>query len=164
LAHVLYSRVLRHDPGDPDWVGRDRVVLSAGHASMLLYVQLFLTGYGLDLDDLARSRMLDARTPGHPELGHTPGAEMSTGPLGQGVAGGVGLALAARRDEARHGAGSGLFDPTIWVIAGDGCLQEGISGEASSLAGTLGLDDLVLLWDDNRITIDGPTDEAFRED
>jgi transketolase len=164
LAHTLFQHVLRHDPADPEWTGRDRLVLSAGHASLLLYVQLALTGYGLGLDELALSRTLGSRTPGHPELHHTPGVEMSTGPLGQGVASAVGLALAARRDEALHGAGTGLFRSTTWVIAGDGCLQEGVSGEASSLAGTLGLDELVLIWDDNRITIDGGTDIAFGED
>lgn len=164
VAHVLFSKVMRHDPADPAWEGRDRFVLSAGHASLLLYVQLHLTGYGLELDDLARSRGLDSRTPGHPELGHTPGVEMSTGPLGQGMASAVGIALAAARDEARHGAGSGLFDPTVFVLAGDGCLQEGIASEASSLAGTLGTDNLVLIWDDNRVTIDSLTDEAFAED
>ncbi|GAA0964044.1 transketolase family protein [Frigoribacterium faeni] len=163
-AHVLWQHVLRHDPADPEWTGRDRVVLSAGHASLLLYTQLVLTGYDLELDELALSRTLGSRTPGHPELHHTPGVEMSTGPLGQGVASAVGLALAARRDEALHGAGAGLFDPTVWAIAGDGCLQEGVSGEASSLAGTLGLENLVLVWDDNRITIDGGTDLAFSED
>nr|BFF15626.1 hypothetical protein GCM10025699_69290 [Microbacterium flavescens] len=124
-AHVLWQHVLRHDPADPEWTGRDRVVLSAGHASLLLYTQLVLTGYDLELDELALSRTLGSRTPGHPELHHTPGVEMSTGPLGQGVASAVGLALAARRDEALHGAGAGLFDPTVWAIAGDGCLQEG---------------------------------------
>jgi transketolase len=164
LAHTLFQHVLRHDPADPEWTGRDRLVLSAGHASLLLYVQLALTGYGLGLDELALSRTLGSRTPGHPELHHTPGVEMSTGPLGQGVASAVGLALAARRDEALHGAGTGLFRSTTWVIAGDGCLQEGVSGEASSLAGTLGLEELVLIWDDNRITIDGGTDIAFGED
>ena len=164
LAHVLFQHVLRHDPADPEWTGRDRLVLSAGHASLLLYVQLALTGYGLGLDELALSRTLGSRTPGHPELHHTPGVEMSTGPLGQGVASAVGLALAARRDEALHGAGTGLFATTTWVIAGDGCLQEGVSGEASSLAGTLGLEELVLVWDDNRITIDGGTDITFGED
>ncbi|TDT63235.1 transketolase [Frigoribacterium sp. PhB116] len=164
LAHTLFQHVLRHDPADPEWTGRDRLVLSAGHASLLLYVQLALTGYGLGLDELALSRTLGSRTPGHPELHHTPGVEMSTGPLGQGVASAVGLALAARRDEALHGAGTGLFRSTTWVIAGDGCLQEGVSGEASSLAGTLGLDELVLIWDDNRITIDGSTDITFGED
>ncbi|MCH1881746.1 transketolase [Agrococcus sp. ARC_14] len=164
LAHVLFHRVLRHDPADPDWEGRDRFVLSAGHASLLLYTQLHLTGYGLALSDLAASRSLDSRTPGHPELGHTPGVEMSTGPLGQGVGGAVGLALAARRDAALHDAGAGVWDPTIFVLAGDGCLQEGVSAEASSLAGTLGLDNLVLIWDDNAITIDGGTEIAFGED
>ena len=164
VAHVLWQRVLQHDPADPDWQGRDRVVLSAGHASLLLYVQLVLTGYDLRLDELQLSRSLGSRTPGHPERGHTPGVEASTGPLGQGLATAVGLALAARRDEALHGAGTGLFDPTIWVVAGDGCLQEGVASEAASLAGTLGLDDLVVLWDDNRITIDGSTGLAFAED
>jgi transketolase len=164
VAHVLFQRVLRHDPARPEWEGRDRFILSAGHASLLLYTQLHLTGYGLELDELAKSRSLGSRTPGHPELHHTPGIEMSTGPLGQGVASAVGVALAARRDEALHGDGAGLFDPTVFVIAGDGCLQEGVSGEASSLAGTLGVDNLVLIWDDNRITIDGSTDEAFAED
>ncbi|MEA5052942.1 MAG: transketolase [Propionicimonas sp.] len=164
VAHALFGKVMRHDPGDPRWHGRDRFVLSAGHASLLLYIQLYLTGYGLRLTDLAASRTLDARTPGHPELGHTPGVEMSTGPLGQGVASAVGLALACRHEEALFAHGTGLFDPTIWVLAGDGCLEEGVSGEASSLAGTLGLENLVLVWDDNRITIDGPTSQAFSED
>ena len=189
VAHCLFGKVLRHDPAEPSWHGRDRFVLSAGHASLLLYIQLFLTGYGLTLDDLAASRTLGARTPGHPELGHlgasraergrpaegeaeagtgreehTPGVEMSTGPLGQGVASAVGIALACRREEALFGAGTGLFDPTVWVLAGDGCLEEGVSGEACSLAGTQGLDNLVLIWDDNRITIDGGTAEAFSED
>jgi transketolase len=164
LAHVLYQRVLRHNPSNPDWLGRDRLVLSAGHASLLLYVQLFLTGYGLELDDLAKSRTLDSRTPGHPELGHTPGIEMSTGPLGQGVASGVGMALAARRERALFAPNNDLLDTTMWVIAGDGCMQEGVSGEASSLAGTLGLDNLVVLWDDNNVTIDSTGDAAFSED
>ncbi|HJB64078.1 MAG TPA: transketolase [Candidatus Microbacterium pullistercoris] len=163
LAHVLFQRILRHDPSEPAWAGRDRFVLSAGHASMLLYTQLFLTGYGLEIDDLAASRTLGARTPGHPELGVTPGVEMSTGPLGQGVASAVGIALAARRDAALHG-GDDVWDPTVYVLAGDGCLQEGVSGEASSLAATAGLDNLVMIWDDNRITIDGGTDLAFDED
>lgn len=163
-AHVLFQRVMRHDPANPRWEGRDRFILSAGHASLLLYTQLHLTGYGLTLDDLAASRTLDAMTPGHPELGHTPGVEMSTGPLGQGVASAIGLALAARRDAARHDRGSGVWDPTVFVLAGDGCLEEGVTGEASSLAGTLGIDNLVLIWDDNRITIDGSTALAFAED
>lgn len=169
FAHVLFQRVAKHNPADPHWLNRDRIVLSAGHASLLLYVQLYLTGYGLELDDLAKSRTLDSRTPGHPELGHTPGVEMSTGPLGQGVGSAVGMALAARKESATFFDGAAadgpqILDHTVWVIAGDGCLQEGISSEASSLAGTLGLDNLVLVWDDNRVTIDSLTDEAFGED
>lgn len=164
FSHVLFSRVMRHNPAHPDWVARDRFVLSAGHASLLLYVQLFLTGYGLSLDDIAASRKLGSLTPGHPEHGHTVGVEMSTGPLGQGVASAVGMAIAARKEAAEFTPGSDILDHTIWAVAGDGCLQEGVSGEASSLAGTLGLDNLVLVWDDNSITIDGNTSEAFRED
>ncbi len=164
LTHVLFSRVMRHNPSNPHWIARDRFVLSAGHASLLLYVQLFLTGYGLTLDDIADSRKLSSLTPGHPEHDHTVGVEMSTGPLGQGVASAVGMSIAARHETARFAAGSPIFDHTIWAIAGDGCLQEGVSGEASSLAGTLGLDNLVLIWDDNGVTIDGRTDEAFTED
>jgi len=164
VSHVLFSRVLRHSPSQPDWPGRDRFVLSAGHASLLLYTQLFLTGYGLTVDDLAKSRTLGSKTPGHPELHHTVGVEMSTGPLGQGVASAVGMAMAARHESAVFTPGSTLLDHTTWVLAGDGCLQEGVSGEASSLAGTLGLDNLVLIWDDNGITIDSGTDETFAED
>ena len=168
VMHVLYQRVLLHDPADPAWPRRDRFILSAGHASLALYTQLYLTGYGLTLDDLAASRTLDATTPGHPELGHTSGVEMSTGPLGQGVASAVGLALAARRDSARHddpSIGEGyLWNPTVYVLAGDGCLQEGVSAEASSLAGALGLSNLVLIWDDNGITIDNETSLNFSED
>jgi transketolase len=164
LAHTLFSRVLRHNPADPSWHGRDRFVLSAGHASLLLYVQLHLTGYDLRLEELGLSRTLGSRTPGHPEHSHTDGVEMSTGPLGQGVASAVGMALAARREGALFGAGTDLFDSTVWVLAGDGCLQEGVSGEASSLAGTLALGNLVMIWDDNRITIDSGTDETFSED
>jgi transketolase len=163
LAHVLYQRILRHNPNNPHWLGRDRLVLSAGHASLLLYVQLFLTGYGLELEELAKSRTLGSRTPGHPELGHTPGIEMSTGPLGQGVASAVGMALAARRECALFAPNSDLLDTTIWAIAGDGCMQEGVSGEASSLAGTLGLENLVVLWDDNNVTIDSTGEAAFSE-
>jgi transketolase len=164
LAHVLFTRVMRHNPANPRWETRDRFVLSAGHASLLLYVQLFLTGYGLTLDDIAASRKLGSLTPGHPEFGHTVGVEMSTGPLGQGVASAVGMAIAGRRESAIFAEGSSVLDHTIWALAGDGCLQEGVSGEASSLAGTLGLDNLVLIWDDNSVTIDGLTSEAFTED
>ncbi|WP_168627511.1 transketolase [Cryobacterium sp. BB307] len=164
FAHVLFSRVLRHNPANPRWAARDRLVLSAGHASLLLYVQLFLTGYGLTLDDLAASRKLGSLTPGHPELRHTPGIEASTGPLGQGVGNAVGMAIAARKEAAEFTPGTDLFDHTIWVVAGDGCLQEGVSSEASSLAATLGLDNLVMVWDDNSVTIDSLTDETFAED
>ncbi|TFD70527.1 transketolase [Cryobacterium fucosi] len=164
LSHVLFARVLRHSPAHPDWPARDRFVLSAGHASLLLYTQLFFTGYGLTLDDLAKSRTLGSKTPGHPEVHHTVGVEMSTGPLGQGVASAVGMAMAARHESAVFTPGSNLLDHTTWVLAGDGCLQEGVSGEASSLAGTLGLDNLVLIWDDNGITIDSGTSETFSED
>jgi len=164
LSHALFSRVLRHAPSDPDWLGRDRFVLSAGHASLLLYTQLFLTGYGLTLDDIAASRTLGSKTPGHPEVHHTVGVEMSTGPLGQGVASAVGMAMAGLHEKALYAPDHELLDHTVWVLAGDGCLQEGVSGEASSLAGTLGLDNLVLIWDDNRITIDSGTDESFGED
>ncbi len=165
LAHVLYQRILVHDPSDPAWEGRDRLVLSAGHASLLLYVQLYLTGYGLELEDLAASRRLHARTPGHPEIDITPGIEMSTGPLGQGLASAVGMAIAAKHEQALFGAAAPeLFNHSIFAIAGDGCLQEGISHEAASLAGTMALDNLVVIWDDNSITIDGPTSEAFQED
>lgn len=163
-AHVLFQRILRHNPRNPHWEGRDRFVLSAGHASLMLYTQLYLTGYDLTIEDIARSRTLDARTPGHPELGHTAGVDMSTGPLGQGLASAVGMALATRRDAALHDGGSGVWDSTVFALAGDGCLQEGVSSEASSLAGTVGVDNLVVIWDDNGITIDGETDIAFGED
>lgn len=164
LAHVLFQRVMRHDPGDPGWLGRDRLVLSAGHASLLLYVQYFLTGYGLELDEIAASRRLHSRTPGHPELHVTPGVEMSTGPLGQGFASAVGMAAAASHERAIFGLDDPAFARTTWVIVGDGCLQEGVSAEAASLAGTLGLGNLVALWDDNRITIDGELPESATED
>lgn len=164
LAYVLHQRVLRLDPADPGWRWRDRLVLSAGHASLLLYVQGVLSGTGLEPADLARSRAFGSRTPGHPELGVTPGIDCSTGPLGQGVAAAVGMAIAALRERAVIGAGDPAFDRTVWCIAGDGCLEEGISHEAASLAGTLELENLVLCWDDNRITIDGTTRESVRED
>ncbi|PRY00596.1 transketolase [Allonocardiopsis opalescens] len=168
LAHLLFQEVMRHDPADPDWAGRDRFVLSAGHAALLLYVQLHLTGYGLTLDDLRRTRRLGSATPGHPEYRHTAGVEMTTGPLGQGLATAVGMAMAARHERATFDPGSepgrSPFDHTVWVVASDGDLQEGVSSEASSLAGTLGLDNLVVIWDDNGISIDGPTDLSFTED
>jgi transketolase len=155
VATVLFTRVLKFDPTAPDWPDRDRFVLSAGHGSMLLYALLHLTGYDLSIDDLRRFRQLGSRTPGHPEYGHTPGVETTTGPLGQGLATAVGMALAERMLNARYG--DDLVDHHTYVIAGDGCLMEGLSHEAIDLAGHLGLDRLIVLWDDNRISIDGPT-------
>lgn len=162
LAHVLYSRVLRHHPPDPDWLDRDRFVLSNGHASILQYSMLYLCGYGLEIDDLRAFRSFGSRTPGHPEAGHTPGVEVTTGPLGQGFANAVGMAVAERYLRDRFG--SSLVDHHIWAIAGDGCLMEGVSHEAASLAGHLGLGRLNVVFDDNRITIDGPTQLATTDD
>ncbi len=164
-AFELWSGHLRFDPSDPTWPLRDRFVLSNGHASMLLYSLLHLFGFNVSLDDLRRFRQLDSRTPGHPEFGHTPGVETTTGPLGQGFANGVGMALAARLVRsrfARDGAGPG--NHFVYGIVGDGDLMEGVSAEAGSLAGHLGLGNLIYLYDDNRITIDGSTDLAFSED
>ena len=162
LAHVLYSRVMRHHPADPEWPDRDRFVLSNGHASILQYSMLYLCGYGLELDDLKAFRSFGSRTPGHPEAGHTPGIEVTTGPLGQGFANAVGMAIAERVLRERFGAG--LVDHHTWAIAGDGCLMEGVSHEAASLAGHLGLGRLNVVFDDNRITIDGPTQLATTDD
>lgn len=166
--YVLFQEVLRHDPHDPGWLGRDRFVLSAGHASLALYVQLYLSGYGLELADLRRTRALGSRTPGHPERGVTPGVETSTGPLGQGLGHAVGMAMAARRTRALLDpaalAGESLFDVRVWCLVSDGDLQEGVSHEVAALAGRLGLDDLVVLWDDNRISIEGDTALATVED
>ena len=167
-AYLIYQRLLRHDPSDPDWTGRDRFVLSCGHTSLTLYVQLYLSGYGLTLEDLAHLRQWGSLTPGHPEHGHTPGVEVTTGPLGQGVGNAVGMAMAARRErgllDPDAAPGQSPFDHTIWCVASDGDLQEGISGEASSLAGHQRLGNLVLLWDDNHISIEGDTQTAFSED
>ncbi|MBM3557690.1 MAG: transketolase [Alphaproteobacteria bacterium] len=162
-ATVLFARHLRFDPARPDWPDRDRFVLSAGHGSMLLYAVLHLTGYAdMPMDELRRFRQLGARTAGHPEFGAAGGIETTTGPLGQGLGNAVGMALAERALAARFGAD--LVDHRTYVIAGDGCLMEGISHEAISLAGHLGLSRLVVLWDDNRISIDGPTDLAVSDD
>ena len=158
LAHTLFSRVLKFDGADTQWPDRDRLVLSAGHASILLYTMLFLTGQGLSLDDLREFRQLGSLTPGHPEVGHTAGVEVTTGPLGQGLANGVGLALAERW--LRTEFGEELCEHMTYIIAGDGCLQEGISHEAASFAGHQGLGKLVVIYDDNLITIDGKTDLA----
>ena len=162
LGHVLFSRVLRADPADPQWPDRDRFVLSAGHASILQYALLFLQGSGVELDDLRAFRQWESRTPGHPERGHTPGVEVTTGPLGQGFANAVGMALAERHLRAR--LGSDLVDHHTWVVAGDGCLMEGVSHEAASLAGHQKLGRLIVVFDDNRITIDGRTDLTCRDD
>ncbi len=161
LAHVLFTRVLRHDPTDPEWPDRDRFVLSNGHASILLYSMLYLTGYGLTLDDLRSFRQWGSRTPGHPEHNHTPGVEVTTGPLGQGVANGVGMGIAERWLRTHYSPE--VCDHHTYVIAGDGCFEEGISHEAASLAGHLQLGRLVYVYDDNHITIDGPTELAYSD-
>jgi transketolase len=161
MAWVLWSRFLRFDPASPDWPGRDRFVLSAGHASALLYSLLHLAGYDLPMDELRRFRQLGSKTPGHPEHGLTPGVETTTGPLGQGLGNAVGMAVAQRALAARFGD---LFDYRVWTIASDGDLMEGVSSEASSLAGHLRLGCLNVLYDDNHISIDGPTTLAFTED
>lgn len=167
-AYLLFQRHLVHDPGDPQWGGRDRFVLSMGHASLTLYIQLYLSGYGLELDDLKALRTWGSRTPAHPEWGHTAGVETTTGPLGQGLANGVGMALAQRRVrgllDPDAAAGSSPFDWNVWVFASDGDMQEGISAEASSLAGTQRLGHLAVIWDDNRISIEDDTQIAFTED
>ena len=162
IGAYLFCRELRHNPENPDWVGRDRFVLSAGHGSMFLYSLLHLCGYGLTIQDLQNFRQLHSRTPGHPEFGHTPGVETTTGPLGQGVAAGTGMAIAQKVLAARFG--EELFNAKIWILAGDGCIMEGISAEAGSLAGTLGLNNLVVLYDANEICLDGPTREVMTED
>jgi transketolase len=162
LAHVLWTRILRYDAADPSWPDRDRLVLSAGHASILLYSMLHLTGQGLTLDDLKAFRQWGSNTPGHPEAGHTAGVEVTTGPLGQGVGNSVGMAIAERFLRARFGPE--VCDHRTWAICGDGDLMEGISHEAASLAGHLGLDRLCWIYDDNHITIDGHTDLTYSDD
>jgi len=167
-AYTLFQKVMRHDPADPDWTGRDRFVLSAGHSSLTLYTQLYLAGFGLELDDLKSFRTWGSKTPGHPEYGHTRGVETTTGPLGQGVANAVGMAMAARYErglfDPEAAPGTSPFDHFVYAVAGDGCLQEGISGEASSMAGHQRLGNLILLWDDNHISIEGDTETAVSED
>jgi transketolase len=165
MAYVLWTRILRHNPANPAWPDRDRFVLSAGHGSMLLYALLHLTGYDLSLDDLTQFRQWGSKTPGHPEYGHTPGVETTTGPLGQGVANAVGMAIAERWLAAQFNRdGHAIVDHYTYAIAGDGDLMEGVAAEAASLAGHLRLGKLICLYDDNRITIDGSTDLAFTED
>jgi transketolase len=162
LAHVLWTRVMRHDPSEPEWPDRDRFILSCGHASMLLYSMLYLTGYGLTLDDLKNFRQLHSRTAGHPEVHHAPGIEVTTGPLGAGFSNGVGMGIAERYLRATFG--SDLVNHHTFVFCSDGDLMEGISHEAGSLAGHLGLGRLIYVYDDNHITIDGPTEIALTDD
>ncbi|GAA3177680.1 transketolase [Streptomyces virens] len=167
-AYTIFQKVMRHDPADPEWTGRDRFVLSPGHTSLTLYTQLYLAGYELDLDDLKAFRTHGSRTPGHPEYGHTAGVETTTGPLGQGVANAVGMAMAARYERGLFDPdapeGQSPFDHTVWAVVSDGDLQEGVSAEASSLAGHQRLGNLVMLYDDNHISIEGDTATAFSED
>ena len=167
-AYLLFQRTMRHDPTDPTWPGRDRFVLSAGHSSLTLYIQLYLSGYGLTLDDIKALRQWDSRTPGHPEYGHTAGVETTTGPLGQGLANAVGMAMAARRERGLFDPdappGTSPFDHMIWCIASDGDIEEGITHEASSLAGHQKLGNLVVIYDDNKISIEDDTAIALSED
>ncbi|MET8474465.1 transketolase [Streptomyces sp. NPDC006422] len=167
-AYTIFQKAMRHDPADPEWTGRDRFVLSPGHTSLTLYTQLFLSGYELELDDLKAFRTQGSKTPGHPEYGHTAGVETTTGPLGQGVANAVGMAMAARYErglfDPEAPEGTSPFDHTIWAIVSDGDLEEGVSAEASSLAGHQKLGNLVFVYDDNHISIEGDTATAFSED
>ncbi|SDP59247.1 transketolase [Arthrobacter sp. ok909] len=167
-AYLLFQKLMRHDPKNPDWLGRDRFVLSPGHTSLTLYIQLFLSGYGLELKDLEALRTWGSLTPGHPEYKHTAGVEITTGPLGQGLASAVGFAYSQRRMrglfDADAPAGESPFDHTVWVIASDGDLQEGVTSEASSLAGHQELGNLVVIYDENHISIEDDTDIAFTED
>ncbi len=167
-AYLLYQRVLRHDPTDTDWLGRDRFILSVGHSSLTQYVQLYLGGFGLELDDLKALRTWGSKTPGHPEYGHTKGVEITTGPLGQGLASAVGFAYAARYErglfDPEAAAGTSPFDHFVYVIAGDGDLQEGVTSEASSLAGHQQLGNLIAIYDSNQISIEDDTNVAFTED
>jgi len=168
VAYLLFQKYLVHDPNDSKWIGRDRFILSCGHSSMTLYTQLFLSGYGLELKDLQEFRTWGSLTPGHPEYGHTVGVEMTTGPLGQGVSTAVGMAMATRYERGLFDPtttdGTSIFDHRIWVICSDGDLQEGVSSEAASLAGTQALGSLNVIYDDNRISIEGDTHVAFTED
>ena len=167
-AYLLFQKVMRHDPSDPHWPGRDRFVLSCGHSSLTLYIQLYLGGWGLELEDLKSLRTWGSKTPGHPEYGHTAGVETTTGPLGQGVGNAVGMAMAARREhgllDPNAALGDSPFDHFIYALASDGDLEEGVGSEASSIAGTQQLGNLILIYDDNQISIEDNTDIAFNED
>ena len=168
VAYTLFQKVMRHSPTDPHWPGRDRFVLSCGHSALTLYIQLYLGGFGLDLDDLKALRTWGSATPGHPEYGHTKGVEITTGPLGQGLANAVGMAMAARRErgllDPDAPAGESVFDHQIYVLASDGDIEEGITAEASSLAGTQRLGNLTVIYDSNRISIEDDTIIALSED
>ena len=168
VAYLLHQKVMQHDPSDKDWLGRDRFVLSIGHSSLTQYVQLYLGGYGLELDDLKALRTWDSLTPGHPEYGHTDGVEITTGPLGQGLASAVGMAYAARYERGLFdpdaAGGTSVFDHFVYVLAGDGDLQEGVTAEASSLAGHQKLGNLITIYDSNKISIEDDTDISFSED
>ncbi|MFF1528082.1 transketolase [Cellulomonas sp. NPDC058312] len=167
-AYLLYQNVLRHDPADPHWLGRDRFILSAGHSSLTQYIQLYLAGFGLELEDIEALRTWGSKTPGHPEYKHTDGVEITTGPLGQGISSAVGFAMAARRErgllDPEAAPGTSPFDHFVYTICSDGDLQEGVSSEASSVAGTQKLGNLIAIWDDNHISIEGDTEIAFTED
>ena len=168
LAYTLFQRTMRHDPTDTHWIGRDRFVLSCGHSSLTLYIQLYLGGFGLELADIEALRTFRSKTPGHPEFRHTDGVEITTGPLGQGLASAVGMAMASRRErglfDPEPALGESPFDHFIYVIASDGDIEEGITSEASSLAGTQQLGNLILFYDDNKISIEHDTDIALSED
>ena len=168
VAYLLFQKVMRHNPADPHWPGRDRFVLSCGHSSLTLYIQLYLGGFGLELDDLKSLRTWNSKTPGHPEYGHTPGVEITTGPLGQGIANAVGMSMASRRErgllDPDAAPGESIFDHQIYCLASDGDIEEGISSEASSLAGTQRLGNLTLIYDSNRISIEDDTNIALTED
>ena len=163
VAYLLFQKHMVHDPKDPKWIGRDRFVLSCGHSSLTLYIQLFLSGYGLELKDLQEFRTWNSLTPGHPEYGHTAGVEMTTGPLGAGISTAVGMAMAARFEKGLLDKDSSLFDHNVFVLCSDGDLQEGVSAEASSIAGTQELGNLIVIYDDNRISIEGDTHVSFTE-
>ncbi len=168
VAYTLFQKVMRHDPSDDQWIGRDRFVLSIGHSSLTLYNQLYFAGYGLELKDIESLRTWGSLTPGHPEYGHTTGVEMTTGPLGQGLSSAVGMAMASRRErglfDPETPKGESPFDHFVYVIGGEGCLEEGVTSEASSLAGTQHLGNLIFIFDDNRISIEDDTVIAFSED
>ncbi|HYI56073.1 MAG TPA: transketolase, partial [Microlunatus sp.] len=167
-AYLLFQKVMRHNPADTHWPGRDRFVLSCGHSCLTLYIQLYLGGFGLELDDLKALRTWDSKTPGHPEYGHTDGVEITTGPLGQGLANAVGMAMAARRErgllDPDAAPGASPFDHQIYVLASDGDMEEGVTSEASSLAGTQRLGNLTVIYDRNHISIEDDTNIALSED